>query len=120
MGALKRGREETPHVPGQGQKLGGRHARRVAAKRSYPTSKVRGSCREYQTATAEEQWRGASPRPRSGGAAKRRYPASEVRGGDKRSYPLSEVRGHDERSYPVSEVRGGNERSYPMFREKLL
>ena len=41
-GALRRGREELPHVRGQGQKQGGPHARRAAAKRSYPTSKVRG------------------------------------------------------------------------------
>ena len=30
-----------PHVRGQGQKPGGPHAQRVAAKRSYPTSEVR-------------------------------------------------------------------------------
>ena len=65
----------------------------MAAKRSYPTSEVRGSGGEYQTATAEEQWRGASPRPRSGGAAEMRYPASEVRGGNERSYFPSEARG---------------------------
>ena len=38
----KRRREELPHAQGQGQKPGGPHARRVAAKRSYPTSEVRG------------------------------------------------------------------------------
>ena len=68
-------------------------ARRAAAKRSYPTSEVRGSGREYQTATAQEQPRGATPRLRSGAAAGRRYPASKVRGGDERSYPTSQVRG---------------------------
>ena len=62
----KRGREELPHVRCQGQKPGGPLARRAAAKRSYPTSEVRGSCREYQTATALEWPRGATPRPRSG------------------------------------------------------
>ena len=41
--------EEPPHVRGQGKKLGGRHARRAAAKRSYPTSEVRGSGRGYQS-----------------------------------------------------------------------
>ena len=41
-----RGREQLPHVQGQGQKPGGPHARGVAAKRSNPTSKVRGSGRE--------------------------------------------------------------------------
>ena len=34
---------ELPHIQGQGQKPGGRHARGAAAKRSYPTSEVRGS-----------------------------------------------------------------------------
>ena len=38
----KRGREEAPCVRGQGQKPGGPHARRAAAKKSYPTSEVRG------------------------------------------------------------------------------
>ena len=37
--------------------------------------------------------RGVTSRPRSGAAAERRYPASEVRGGDERSYPASEARG---------------------------
>ena len=41
-------REELPHVPGQGQKLGGPHARRVAAKRSYPTPEARGGGWEDQ------------------------------------------------------------------------
>ena len=39
------------------------------------------------------QPRGATPRPRSGGAAERRYQASEVRGRDERSYPTFKVRG---------------------------
>ena len=60
-------REEPPHVRGQGQKPGGPHAQRVAAKRSYPMSEVRGSGREYQTAMAQEQPRGATPHPRSVG-----------------------------------------------------
>ena len=89
----KRGREEIPHIRGQGQKLGGPHAREEAAKRSYPMSKVRDSGRECQAAKAQEWQRGAtqvqgqgqrlggvSPRSRSGEAAKRSYPASEVRG----------------------------------------
>ncbi|XP_055430716.1 craniofacial development protein 2-like isoform X1 [Bubalus kerabau] len=42
-----------------------------------PTSEVRGSSREYQTTMAQERPRGATPRPRSGGPAQRRYPASE-------------------------------------------
>ena len=44
--AHKRGREELPHIQGQGQKPGGPHARGATAKRSYPTSEVRGSSRE--------------------------------------------------------------------------
>ena len=96
----KRGREELPHVRGQGQKPGGPHARRAAAKRSYPTSEVRGSGRECQAATAQElrrvatQVRGlgrrpgeATPRLRSGAAAQRSYPASKVRGGGREEIP---------------------------------
>ena len=67
----KRGQEEPPHVRSQGQKPGGLHARRAEAKRSYPTSEVRGRGREYQTAMAQEQLRGATPRPRSGAEAAR-------------------------------------------------
>ena len=33
--------------------------------------------------------------------SERRYPASEVRGGDKRSYPASEVRGDGPGRYPT-------------------
>ena len=77
----KRGREELPHVRGQGQKPGGPHARRAAAKRSYPTSEVRGSSRECQAATVQKRPRGATPHPRSEAAAGRSYPASEARGG---------------------------------------
>ena len=49
-----------------------------------------------------EGWRprGATPRPRSGGAAERRYPTSEVRGGNERSYPSSEVRGSEREEIP--------------------
>ena len=83
----KRGGEEPPHVRGQGQKPGGPHARRAAAKRSYPTSEVRGSSREYQTATAQERLRGATPCQRSWGAAKRRYPVTEIRGGGREDQP---------------------------------
>ena len=56
--------------------------------------------------------RGVTPRPRSGGAAERSYPTSEVGGVAERRYPTSEVRGGDERNYPASEVRGGDQRSY--------
>ena len=70
----KRGREEPPHVRGQGQKPGGPHARRAAAKRSYPTSEVRGSGREYETATEQERPRGATLRRRPGALAGRTNP----------------------------------------------
>ena len=109
----KRGQEEPPHVRGQGQKPGGLHARSAADKRSYPTSEVRGRGREYQTAMAQEQLRGATPPPRSGWVAERRYPASEIRGSNQKSYPMSEVRGGDERSYPASEVRGRGREELP-------
>ena len=63
-------------------------------------SEVRGSSREYQTATAQEQLRGATLRLRSRWAAERRYPASEVRGCNKRSYLASEVRGGGQEDQP--------------------
>ena len=94
-----RSREELPHDGGQGQKPGGPHARRVAAKRSYPTSEVRGGGPEEPPHAGGQGRRpgGATPRPRSGGcigtggprgaiprrmsgrAAVRRYPSSKVR-----------------------------------------
>ena len=72
---------------GQRQKPGGARARRAVAKRSYPTSEVRGSSRECQAAAAQEQLRGGTPRPRSGGAAGRSYPTSEGRGGGREKQP---------------------------------
>ena len=49
----------------------------------------------------ERRWpRGATPRPRSGRGAERRYPASEVRGGDERRYPASEARGGSQKELP--------------------
>ena len=77
---------------------------------------VRGSCREYQTVTVQEQQRGATPRPRSGGVAERRYPASEVRGCSReelRHAPKPEARGGGPEEQPTPEARGGDERSYP-------
>ena len=93
----QRGWEELPHIGGQGQKPGRPHARRAAAKRSYPTSKVRGGGWEglphaptpearggsredqlhAQGAVAEWAQEGLeelSPHWRSGRAAVRRYP----------------------------------------------
>ena len=114
-GALSATRR-APHVQVQGQKPGGPYARKAAANRSYPTSEVRGSSREYQTVTAQERPRGATPGPRSGGAAERRYPASEVRGGDKRSYPASEVRGSSREELPHApkpEAKSGGREEQP-------
>ena len=70
----KPSREELPHIRGQGQRPGGPHARRAAAKRSYPTSEVRSSGRECQTVTAQERRRGDTPRPRPGAAPGRSNP----------------------------------------------
>ena len=75
----KRSREELPHVRGQGQKPGGPHAWRAAAKRSYPTSKVRGSSWDCQAATAQGWPREATQRLRSGAAAGRSHPTSKER-----------------------------------------
>ena len=56
-------------------------------------SEVRGSSQEYQTVTAQEWPRGATPRPRSGGAVERRYPESEVRGGSREELPHAQGQG---------------------------
>ena len=77
----KRGQEELPHVRGQGQKLGGPHAWRMVAKRSYPTTEVRGSSQKCQAATTQEWPRVATLQPRSMVAAGRSYPLSKIRGG---------------------------------------
>ena len=104
-----------------------------AAERSHPTSKVRSRSREDQTATAEEQARGATPHPRSGWVAERRYPASEVRGGgwEEISHaPKPEARGSWQeeiphipsprpraaagRSNPMPEARAGGREDQPQ------
>ena len=81
-GALMRRREELPHVRGQGQ---------------------RGEC---QTATVQEQPRGATPHLRSGGAAQRRYPASEVRGGAREDQTHAEAPRAQEDLEELSHVEG--------------
>ena len=70
-----------------GQRPGGPHAQGAAAKRSYPTSEVKGSSRECQAATAQEQPRGATPLLRPGAAARRSNPTPEVRGGGQKEEP---------------------------------
>ena len=57
-----------------------------AQARSYHTSEVRGNGQECQAATAQEQLRGATPRPRSGAAAERNYPLPD-RGGGREEQP---------------------------------
>ena len=127
--AAKCGREELPHVRGQGQKPGGPHARRTAAKRSYPTSEVKGSGQECQAATAQERQRratqirgqgrrpgGATPRPRLGVAAGRSYPTSEVRGGSSEKLPhapMLEARGGGREELPHTRGRGGGRKDQP-------
>ena len=52
-------------------------------------------------------------RPRSGGAADRRYPASEVRGGGREELPHApkpKARGGSQEEQPTSEPRGGVKR----------
>ena len=75
----------------------------MAAKRSYPTFEVRGSGRDCQTVMVQERPRGATPRPKSGGAAERRYPASEVRGSGREEIPHT----------LKSEARGGGQEEQP-------
>ena len=92
-GRAKHGREELLHIWGQGQKLGGPHARRAAAKRSYPTSEVGGGGRpigDTQRLRSGAATRGVTPSPKSRAAAGRRYPMPlNPRPGaaDGRSYP---------------------------------
>ena len=57
------------------------------AERSYPAPKVRGCSRECQAATAQEEPRGATPRPRPGAAAGRSYPQPETRGSGRQEQP---------------------------------
>ena len=64
----------------------------------------------------QEQLGGATLHPRSGGAAERRYPASEVRSGGWEELPHApkpKARGGGREEQPTPEARGGNRRSYP-------
>ena len=118
--AHERGREELPHVRGQGQKPGGPRARGAAAKRSYPASEVRGCRRKCQAATAHER---PAPCPRPRAAAGRNYPhprpeAAAARscprakepwlrgaGGPRGATPCSRLGGAAVRRYPTTKVR---------------
>ena len=89
------GREELPHVRGQGQRPRG------------PTPvQGQGSGRdELPHVQGQWQWpRGATPRLRSGAAAEGSYPTSEVGAVAETSYPTSEVRGSSEEEQ--SQVKG--------------
>ena len=58
---------------------------------------------------AQEQPRGATPCPRSGGAAERRYPASEVRSGGREELPHApkpKARDGGREEHPTPEARG--------------
>ena len=81
------------------------------ALRSYPSPKVRGGGREHQAATAQEQLRGATPRPGQG-ACQEELPHVQGQGGSREEIPL--VRGKEQRlrfagaavkRYPASKVR---------------
>ena len=56
------------------------------AKRSYPTSKVRGRSLEDPMPKGRQP-RGVTPCPRSGAAAERSYPMAEARGGGLEEQP---------------------------------
>ena len=66
---------------------------------------------------AQELPRGATPRPRSGGAAERRYPASEVRGGGREEIPYApkpEARGSGWEEQPRARGQGGGREVQPQ------
>ena len=86
----------------QGQKPGGPHARGAAAKRSYPTSEVRGSGREELPSVLGQGRRlgGATPCPRSSGCT--------GAGGPREAIPRSRSGGVAVRRYPSSKVRSSS------------
>ena len=92
----------------------------VAAKRSYPASEVRGGgqeelpCvrgrggREELPHVRGQGWPGGDTlHPRSGVAARRGHPTSEVRGGIRGQGRRPRSGAAAERSYPTSEASGG-------------
>ena len=87
------------------------------AKRSYPTYEVRDSGREFKAATAQEQPRGATPRPRPGVVAERSNPMSKeqwLRGcrRAKRSYSTFKVRRGGGEEIPFVQ---GKEQQLPLL-----
>ena len=88
-----------------------RRARDSAAKRSHPPSEVRGRSQEDPMPKGRRP-RGVTPRPRSGAATESTRLRRHRNGGEELPRVLSQG-GAAERRYPVSEVRGGDEMSYP-------
>ena len=91
------------------------------AKRSYPTSKVRGSGREYQTATAQERPRGATLHLRSGGC---REEIPSVRGQGWQREELLHFRGRGGGREglphaPKPEARGSGPEGQPHVQEAV-
>ena len=80
------------------------------AERSYPMSKVRGRSLEDPMPEGRRP-RGVTPRPRSGAVAESTRLRRRRNGGEE--LPKSEVRGAAERRYPANEVRGGGQEELP-------
>ena len=82
--------QELPHVRGQGQQptVPGCDGARTA-KKSYPTSEVKGDRREELLCIRGQgrQPGGATPRPRPGAVAGRSNPTPEARGGSREDQP---------------------------------
>ena len=82
----------------------------VVVERSYPTSEVRSGGRECQAVAAQEQLRGATPRPRSGAVAERSNHTSK-------EWWLCKRR-RAERSYSTFKVRRGGREEIPFIQGK--
>ena len=93
--AHKRGREELPHIQGQG--------------RSWKDPMPEG-----------QRPKGATPRPRSGAAAERSYPTSEARGSGREELPQVQgpVAGGPRGSYSTFKVRRGGGEDIPLVQGK--
>ena len=119
-GALKHGQEELSHVRGQGQKLGGSHARRAAAKKSYLRGRRRSGAVDE---SARLQWcrncREELPSLRSRAATGRSYPASEVRVWPGGATPSPRSGAAAGRSYPTPKARGGGRQDQPHVQRAM-
>ena len=97
--------------------------RRSLAERSYPSPKVRGSDRECQAASAQEQLRGGTPGLRSGRRLKGATTCHRSREAAERSNPTSKeqwLQGcrRAERSYSTSKVWRGGREEIPLVQGK--